>query len=133
MRYPEETEATSMRKLVMALGLTAMLAAAVVAVSSSDAAAGWRGHGGMYRGHVHAARFAHGPRFQHGGFHARRTHLAYGRFHHRPFARRYLLPSRFYGPRFVAPVLAYGPECIVRRKVRWTPCGPVRVARHTCY
>ena len=119
-----------MRKLIISFGLATLLGTAGAAALPSDASAAWRGgHGGMHR-----AQMWHGPRFAHHRFHDRPAHFVHRRFHHGPFVRRHFIRHAFYGPRFVgAPVVAYGPECVVRRKVRWTPCGPVRIARRVCY
>ena len=108
------TETSMMRKLIISFGLAALLATAGAVSMPTDASAGWRGgHGGKHVRH----------------FHHRPAHVVHPRFHHRPFVRRHVVRHAFIG----APIAAYGPECVVKRRVRWTPYGPVRVAKRVCY
>ena len=124
------------RKILTVLGLSTFLAMGGALLGAADAEAGWRhSHRGFHGAHrVHFG----GPRFAHRHFH--RAHFVHrpfvhrAHFVHRPF-RRHVVHAGFYGPRFVgAPVWAYGPECVIKRKVRWNRWGErVRVVKRVCY
>lgn len=126
-----------LRRCLAAFGISvAMLAVSFVA-APSEASAGWRGehpgHPMMRPVYVGGPRFVPGPRFVR---HQIWTHRV--RVVHRPYfvQRRYVVRPAFYGPRFIrpAPILAYGPGCIIKRKLRWNRWGePVRVVKRICY
>ncbi len=122
------------RKFLMLLGLSATLGVGAALVAPSDAAAGWRGgHRGFHaahRGHFGGPRFARGHFYRH---HYGRPWAHRAHFIRRPY-RPHFVHAGFYGPRFVAPVRAYGADCLIKKRVRWNRWGErVQVVKRICY
>jgi hypothetical protein len=106
------------RKLLLPLALATLVGVTGLLLTPSDASAGWR------RGYHHRHHFVHRPHFVHRAHFGHRRHFVHRHHYVRPV---------YYRRAFIAPV-AYGPSCIIKRKVRWTRWGhPVRIIKKICY